>query len=144
MADKNGKNKYHWSGKPDVIGWYEDHCVIVDWKAIKDINNFWETTYRTYKRYLHQCLVYSRLLQLHLELKSLPQILIVAIDTSDDKNISAGLFSTFPDECKNKLQEYNWSTNLDVQNKITKSLNIPKQRVKKESKLGSSMEKKKY
>ena len=122
---KTNENNFHWSGIADVIGWYENHWVIVDWKTTSSIHNFWETTYRTYKHYLHQCLVYSRLLQLHLELKSLPQILIVAIDTTPAKNISACLFSTFPEECKKKLQEYDWLRELDEPTRSIRSLNIP-------------------
>ena len=125
MIHRKIKKHYHWNGRTDVIGWYDNHWVIVDWKTSSSIENFWGIN--TYKQYLHQCLVYSRLLQLHLDnLAELPQILIVAIDTSDAKKISAGLFSEFPEECKNKLQEYDWLRELDEPTRSIRSLNIPK------------------
>ena len=63
---------YLWQGDADAVGWYrdssgEERYVIVDWKVL-DILEFWKKNKDAYGKYLHQCLVYARLLQLHLKL----------------------------------------------------------------------------
>ena len=122
-----------WNGKADAIAWYNKQYVIVDWKAV-DLNEFWTKNGHVYKEYLHQCLVYSRLLKLHLNLKELPPILIVAISNFTGKDITAGFFYDFPDECKNELQEYVWSKKPPVKEE-TKRLSLPKELMKKEDKV---------
>ena len=72
---------YFWHGEADAIGWYKDNkgeerYIIVDWKVL-DILNSWEKNKNAFGKYLHQCLIYARLLQLHMDLDYLPHILIV-------------------------------------------------------------------
>ena len=102
-----------WNGKADAIGWLGGHYVIVDWKAV-ELLEFWEGNPLAYGNYLHQCLVYARLLQLHLGLKKLPYILIVPIDNKTGNDIRPALFRDFPKECKEKIEHYEWSKELKV------------------------------
>ena len=73
---------HFWHGEADAVGWYKDpnmeieRHVIVDWKVL-DILNSWEKNKNAFGKYLHQCLIYARLLQLHMDLDYLPHILIV-------------------------------------------------------------------
>ena len=112
-----------WNGKADAIGWLGGKYVIVDWKAT-DLLNFWKGNKVAYGDYLHQCLVYARLLQLHLGLEKLPFILIVPISNTTGKDIHPALFRDFPDECKKKIEEYKWSKNstliVDVDKRFLK------------------------
>ena len=62
-------------------------------------------------KHLHQCLVYARLLKLHMDLEYLPPIMIVVIDRVTGREAFFPLFSDYPKECKDKLEEYEWSTN---------------------------------
>ncbi len=119
---------YFWNGKADAIGWLDGNYVIVDWKAVHlsavDLLEFWETEPLAYGDYLHQCLVYARLLQLHLGLKKLPFILIVPISSKTGKDIHPALFRDFPDECKEKIEKYKWSKDsrliIDVDKRFLK------------------------
>ena len=97
-----------WNGKADAIGWYKDNYVIVDWKAV-GILDFWKKDKHAYGDYLHQCLVYARLLMLHLDLQRLPYILIVPINNISGNQIHPGMFWDFPDKCKSKLDEWEWT-----------------------------------
>ena len=80
---------HFWHGKADTIGWYKDskteieRYVIVDWKVL-DILNFWEKNKNVFGKFFHQCLIYARLLQLHMDLYYLPHILIVPISSITD------------------------------------------------------------
>ena len=125
-----------WNGKADAIAWCKDEYVIVDWKAV-DLNEFWEKNSRVYKEYLHQCLVYSRLLKLHLNLEKLPPILIVAISNFTGKDVTAGYFHDFPDECKKELEKYVWSKEINPsENEKTNRLSLQKELVKNEIEVG--------
>ena len=95
MTDEENSEIYFWNGKADEIGWFEGNYVIVDWKAV-DLLNFWEDDRRAFGDCLHQCLVYARLLQLHLKLEELPYILIVPISNTTGKDIPLPCFATFP------------------------------------------------
>lgn len=97
---------YCWSDK-DGVGRY----VIVDWKVL-DILEFWEKNPDAYGKYLHQCLVYAKLLQLHLKLDYLPHILIVPIHGITGQQIRPALFSDYPEKCKELIESYEWSTTL--------------------------------
>ena len=105
---------YLWKGNADAVGWYRDSSgkgryVIVDWKVL-DILNFWEKNNDAYGKFLHQCLIYARLLQLHLKLDYLPHILIVPIYGETGKDINPGLFDGFPKNCKEMINSFEWST----------------------------------
>jgi hypothetical protein len=115
---------YYWKGDADVIGWYKDNYVIIDWKVV-DAPKFWEEHSNAYGKHLHQCLVYAWLLKLNLELPKLPYILIVPIDESTQKVIEPGLFYGFPKECTDKLDEYKWSTTFD-QSKLKVPMSLPR------------------
>ncbi len=108
MTDKENSEINFWKGKADAIGWLDGNYVIVDWKAV-DLLDFWEKDRHAYGDYLHQCLVYARLLQLHLKLKELPYILIVPISNTTGKDIHPALFRDFPRKCKRVLEDYRWS-----------------------------------
>ena len=107
---------YLWQGDADAVGWYEDddgvgRYVIVDWKVL-DILEFWKKNPNAYGKYLHQSLVYARLLQLHLELDYMPHILIVPINGLTGKDIHPALFSDYPEKCKEMIESFGWSTTL--------------------------------
>ena len=117
-----------WNGKADAIAWYEDNYVIVEWKAV-DLIECWNES-KVYTTFLHQCLVYSRLLQLHLSLEKLPSILIVTINNTGKiikagKHIKAGYFRDFPRGCEKELEAYEWEMKSPV-----KQLSLPKALVK--------------
>ena len=59
--------------------------------------------------YLHQCLFYARLLQLHMDLDYLPHILIVPISSITGKDIYPALFWDYPEECKQAIESFKWS-----------------------------------
>ena len=65
-----------------------------------------------YGKFLHQCLVYARLLQLHMKLTYLPLILLVPISNNDARDIHPGLFLDYPDECKSVIEADVWSVTL--------------------------------
>ena len=113
MTDEENSEIYFWNGRADEIGWFEGNYVIVDWKAF-GVQKFWEDDRRAYGECLHQCLVYARLLQLHMELEELPFILIVHINSRTGKDICPALFRDFPDECKKKIEKYKWSKTIMV------------------------------
>ena len=105
---------YYWYGEADAVGWYYNkergqyEYVIVDWKVL-DLLNYWKSSW-AFGKHLHQCLVYARLLQLHLDLEYLPSILIVAISRNNGQDIHPGLFRDYPRDCKSLLNnELAWS-----------------------------------
>lgn len=115
MHDKEESSEvYLWNGDADAIGWYGDspeegRYVIVDWK-VRDILRFWEKNVDAYGKFLHQCLIYARLLQLHMKLDYLPRILIVPISGITGKEIHPGFFHDFPEKCKEMINSFEWST----------------------------------
>ena len=105
---------YLWKGvKADAIGWHhkEKKYVIVDYKVVDFVKPFW-TTPEAYGKFLHQCLVYARLLQLHMKLEYLPPILLVPISNNDACDIHPGLFLNYPDGCKRAINADVWSVTL--------------------------------
>lgn len=96
--------------KADAIGW--DHqnkkYVVVEYKLSNDVETFWRSA-ETYGYFLHQCLVYARLLQLHMNLADLPRILLVPISNRNGRDILPGLFHKYREECKAALEKYCWS-----------------------------------
>ena len=122
MTDKEKSDVSLWNGEADAIGWYDDNYVIVDWKVV-DILDFWGGKRVEYLDYLHQCLVYARLLMLHLNLSRLPYILIVPISSVTGYQINPGIFYDYPNECKEKLNQYKWSKTIKPK---AKTLMLPK------------------
>lgn len=118
MCSKTKKSPkiYLWQGDADAVGWYTDSngegkYVIVDWKVV-DILEFWKKNADAYGRYLHQCLIYARLLQLHLKLEYLPHILIVPINGINGRQAHPVLFYDYPEMCKEMIDSFEWSTTL--------------------------------
>ena len=107
---------YFWHGEADAIGLHVNsegrgRFVIVDWKVL-DILDFWEKNKDAFGKYLHQCLIYARLLQLHMKLTYLPQILIVPISSITGEHIHPALFKDYPDDCKEAIESFKWSVEL--------------------------------
>ena len=104
---------YFWHGDADAIGYYYNkkrgRCeyVIVDWKVKRDLLNFWISK-DTFGMYLHQGLLYAKLLQLHLKLDYLPSFLLVPISSDNGSDVHPGLFSDYPDECKELINHQFW------------------------------------
>lgn len=114
---------YFWNGKADAIGLVElpeneYKYVIVDWKS-QSHRDFWESSgYKSlpYQRHLHQCLVYARLLKMHMSLDYWPPILLVPFDSKGER-VHARLFKDYPDDCKEAIEKYEWSTNQPLRAK---------------------------
>ena len=111
----------YWDGKADAIGLLKEgedeyKYVIVDWKSTgSTLNAFWEhgdpkKRSEPYRDHLTQCLVYARVLKMHLSLDYLPPILIVPFNLKEEY-MHPRLFTDYPDECKKALEKYQWSTN---------------------------------
>ena len=118
---ENSRHKFNfWDGKADAVGLLEGEdeykYVIVDWKSTgSTLNAFWEhgdakmrSTY--YRDHLTQCLVYARLLKMHLSLNYWPPTLIVPYNF-DKEYIHPRLFTDYPDKSKEAIEKYQWSTN---------------------------------
>ena len=88
-----------------------ERYVIVDWKVL-DILNFWEKNKNAFGKCHHQCLIYARLLQLHMDLDYLPHILIVPISSITGKDVYLALFWDYPEECKQAIESFKWSLTL--------------------------------
>ena len=111
MSDSKGK-VYLWQGEVDAVGYYNGEYLIVEWKLL-DILNYWTKEAETaYGAHLHQCLVYARLLQLHLQLSYRPKILIVPIHSLTGNQIHPGLFSDVPKQNKTVMSSYSWSVEM--------------------------------
>lgn len=108
MLEKEKKNPFLWQGEADAIGWYDGKYVIVDWKVL-ELQSYWNDNKDTFGTHLHQCLVYARLLQCHMELDYLPYILIVPIDGFTGRDVYPGLFTDYPKECKHLMESFKWS-----------------------------------
>lgn len=104
---------YFWHGDADAIGYYYNKIrnqyeyVIVDWKVKRDLLNFWESK-DTFGMYLHQGLLYAKLLQLHLKLNHLPSFSLVPISGDNGSDVYPGVFSDYPDECKELINRQFW------------------------------------
>ena len=111
--EKKTPKVYLWQGEADAIAYSEalQKYIIVDFKVVDDFLGYWEERTDLCGRHLHQCLVYARLLKLHMDLEYLPPIMIVVIDRVTGREAFFPLFKNYPDECKVKLEEYEWSTN---------------------------------
>ena len=125
------KRQYYWSGKIDAIGLMngynvKDGCrvVVLDWTTRDDIQKFWENA-GEYKQKLHQCMIYRRLLAVHMREYfkdpniQEPSIMIVPlvrgnINVKDPRLCmdfteleKAGIFGI--------LDQFKWSANLSSQ-----------------------------
>ena len=117
MQDKESSEIFLWNGNADAIGWLNGNYVIVEWKAV-DLLNFWEKNKDAYNKYVHQCLIYGKLLKLHLKLSKLPEILIVPISNQSGKDIHPTIFHEFPQECTKRLDDFIWSVKMPNINKM--------------------------
>ena len=111
----NGKKHpklYLWQGEADAIAysWKLEKYVIVEFKAVDNLSDYWQRKTDLCGKHLHQCLVYAKLLQLHMKLPYLPPSFIVVIHKVTGKDGYFALFENYPKECKDKLAEYEWFT----------------------------------
>ncbi|XP_022777798.1 uncharacterized protein LOC111319255 [Stylophora pistillata] len=119
MNDDSEQEVYFWRGNADAIGWYynkwrkKSEYVIVEWKVNRDLLYFWDSR-DTYGMFLHQGLLYARLLQVHLNLDYLPSVSIVPIFGDNGKDVHPGLFYDYPDECKKWINDFSWHANAPV------------------------------
>ena len=104
---------YLWRGEVDAIAYSTEleKYVIVDFKVVDSLLDYWEKKTDLCGKHLHQCLVYAKLFQLHMSLDYLPPILIVVIDRFTGMDGYFPLFEDYPGECYKKLDEYEWFVN---------------------------------
>ena len=81
-------------------------------RKVLDILNSWEKNKNAFGKYHHQCLIYARLLQLHMDLDYLPHILIIPISSLTGKDVYLALFWDYPKECKQAIESFKWSRTL--------------------------------
>ena len=111
MRDSEKQPKmYLWQGVADAIAYSRKlkKYVVVELKVVNNLSYYWEKKYDLCGKHLHQCLVYAKLLQLHMKLPYLPPSLIVVIHQATGKEVYFPLFKDYPDECKERLNEYEW------------------------------------
>ena len=105
---------YLWQGEADAIAysWKLNDYVIVDFKVVDNLLDYWEKKTDLCGKHLHQCLVYAKLLQLQMGLPHdhLPPSLIVVIQKVTGKDGYFALFKDYPKESYKKLDEYEWFT----------------------------------
>ena len=109
---KHHTKLYLWQGEADAIAynWVRKKYVIVEFKVVDNLSDYWKRKTDLCGKHLHQCLVYAKLLQLHMKLPYLPPSLIVVIHKVTGKDGYFALFEDYPQECKDKLDEYEWFT----------------------------------
>ena len=100
---------YLWQGEADAIALYEGKYTIVDFKVVSDLADYKKTAYDLYGKHLHQCLVYARLLQLHMGLDYLPPVLIVVINKPTGCDLYLPFFKEYPLNCKDRIKRFEWS-----------------------------------
>ena len=117
MRDVATNEKKHrklslWQGEADAIAysWGLKKYVIVDFKVVDNLLDYWQKKTDLCGKHLHQCLVYAKLLQLHMNLPYLPPSLIVVIHKVTGKEGYFALFEDYPKECYEKLDEFQWFT----------------------------------
>ena len=110
--EKKHPKLYLWQGEADAIAgsWGLKKYVIVEFKVVDNLSDYWKRKTDLCGKHLHQCLVYAKLLQLHMELDYLPPSLIVVIHKVTGKEGYFALFKDYPKECYEKLDEYEWFT----------------------------------
>ena len=109
--EKKTPKLYLWQGDADAIAYSKKvgKYIIVDFKVVDNLSYYWQKKTDLCGKHLHQCLVYAKLLQLHMNLNYLPPSLIVVIDRVTGFQGFFPLFADYPKECKDKLDEYDWS-----------------------------------
>ena len=109
---KHPQKLYLWQGEADAIAFSEvlEKYVIVEFKVVDNLSDYWQRKTDLCGKHLHQCLVYAKLLQLHMNLPYLPPSLIVVIHKVTGKEGYFALFEDYPEECYEKLDEYEWFT----------------------------------
>ena len=110
--EKKHPKLYLWQGEADAIAvsWALEKVVIVEFKVVDNLSDYWEKKTDLCGKHLHQCLVYAKLLQLHMKLPFLPPSLIVVIHKVTGNEGYFVLFEDYPKECYEKLTEYEWFT----------------------------------
>ena len=108
--EKKHPKLYLWQGEADAIAYSckLEKYVIVEFKVVDNLSDYWKRKTDLCGKHLHQCLVYAKLLQLHMNLHYLPPSLIVVIHKVTGKEGYFALFEDYPQECKDKLDEYEW------------------------------------
>ena len=103
---------YLWQGEADAIAYSGalEEYVIVDFKVVDNLLDYWQKKTDLCGKHLHQCLVYAKLLKLQMGLWYLPPSLIVVIDKVTGVEGYFPLFKDYPRECYKKLDEYEWFT----------------------------------
>ena len=109
---KNHPKLYLWRGEADAIAYSRKlkKYVIVDFKVVNNLLSYCDNRTVLCGKHLHQCLVYAKLLQLHMELEYLPPSLIVVIHQATGMEGSFPLFQDYPEECRDRLNQYEWFT----------------------------------
>ena len=110
--EKKHPKLYLWQGEADAIAysWVLNKYVIIDFKVVDNLSDYWKSKPDLCGKHLHQCLVYAKLLQLHMKLPYLPSSIVVVIHKVTGKEGYFALFEDYPQECKDKLDEYEWFT----------------------------------
>lgn len=110
--EKKHPKLYLWQGEADAIAGSDKlhKHVIVEFKVVDNLSDYWQKKTDLCGKHLHQCLVYAKLLQLHMKLPYLPPSLIVVIHKVTGKEGYFALFEDYPQECYEKLDEYEWFT----------------------------------
>ena len=109
---KHHPKLYLWQGEAYAIAYSTElnKYVIVEFKVVENLSDYWQKKTNLCGKHLHQCLVYAKLLQLHMSLHYLPPSLIVVIHKFTGKEGFFALFEDYPKECYEKLDEYEWFT----------------------------------
>ena len=110
--EKKRPKLYLWQGEADAIAfsWDLDKYVIVEFKVVDNLSDYWESKTDLCGKHLRQCLVYAKLLQLQMNLRYVPPSLIVVIHKVTGKEGYFALFEGYLKECYEKLDEYEWFT----------------------------------
>ena len=110
--EKKRPKLYLWQGEADAIAfsWDLDKYVIVEFKVVDNLSDYWESKTDLCGKHLRQCLVYAKLLQLQMNLRYVPPSLIVVIHKVTGKEGYFALFEGYHKECYEKLDEYEWFT----------------------------------
>ena len=108
--EKKHPKLYLWQGEADAIAGSPElkKYVIVEFKVVDNLSDYWKRKTDLCGKHLHQCLVYAKLLQLQMKLDHLPSSLIVIIHKVTGKEGYFALFEDYPKECYEKLDEYEW------------------------------------
>lgn len=119
---------YLWQGKADAIAYSRklNKYVIVEFKVVDNLSDYWQKKTDLGGKHLHQCLVYAKLLQLHMKFVDLPSSLIVVIHKVTGKEGYFALFEDYPQECYEKLAEYEWFTEQPSKRRPLKIVNTDK------------------